>query len=454
MKRLVFCFDGTWNALNADTPTNVVLTAASIVRETRDGITQIIHYDEGVGTGRLEKLSGGMFGAGLIENVREAYRFLIFNYDPKDEIFVFGFSRGAFSARTFVNFVRHVGPLRRLHAARIDEALDLYRERLSGADGASERTRKFRADYSSNVCVGTDDDSWRCQNVADYQKGSAPVLTIKYLGVWDTVAALGFPEVMPFSQKLNNKYAFHDASLSDFVESARHAVAIDERRALFPPATWSDLTAINAAKNYSPDHLDAPYQEKWFPGTHGSVGGGGDIRGLSDGALAWVLKGAKRAGLVLDAAAGSRIQGFAPNALVPLVNMSKPEKSFTNVITTDRKGPDHRWQLSAAALRRYKASPSELPDRAAYRPRTLSKLDSALASYVIDAGQQDTNILAEHVVVSGDQLRKLAKHYYGDAEKWKIIFDANRDTIDDADELFVGWKLRIPALASTEQLTI
>ncbi|XSC42205.1 LysM peptidoglycan-binding domain-containing protein [Bradyrhizobium sp. RDT10] len=84
----------------------------------------------------------------------------------------------------------------------------------------------------------------------------------------------------------------------------------------------------------------------------------------------------------------------------------------------------------------------------------MSKLDSALASYVIDAGQQDTNILAEHVVVSGDQLRKLAKHYYGDAEKWKIIFDANRDTIDDADELFVGWKLRIPALASTEQLTI
>jgi uncharacterized protein (DUF2235 family) len=447
VKRIVFCFDGTWNALNANTPTNVVLTAASIVRDTKEGITQIIHYDEGVGTGRLEKWSGGMLGAGLIENVREAYRFLIFNYDPGDEIFVFGFSRGAFSAQTFVGFVRHVGPLRRLHAARIDEALDLYRERLTDAEGASDRMRKFRANYSSNVCVGAGDDAWRCQNVADYKQGSAPSLTIKYLGIWDTVEALGAPAVMPLSGLMNRKYAFHDASLNDFIESARHAVAIDERRALFQPVLWGDLTAINATRNAKPDDIDAPYQEKWFPGTHGSVGGGGDIRGLSDGALAWVLKGAKRTGLVLDAAAGSRIQGFEPNPLAPLVNVSQPEKSFTNVITKDRDGPDHLWQLSAAALRRWKAPSEDLPDQNAYRPKTLNKVATALASYVINAGHTDSiEILTEHVVVSGDQLGKLAKHYYDDAGKWKNIFDANRDTIDDADELFVGWKVRIPAL--------
>ena len=94
MKRLIFCFDGTWNALNADTPTNVVLTAASIVRQTADRTTQIIHYDEGVGTGPMDHFAGGVFGWGLIQNVREAYRFLIFNYDVGDQIFVFGFSRG------------------------------------------------------------------------------------------------------------------------------------------------------------------------------------------------------------------------------------------------------------------------------------------------------------------------------------------------------------------------
>lgn len=107
MKRLVFCFDGTWNKLVPDLATNVVLTAASIDRIDKKGVAQIIHYDEGVGTGALDSLRGGMFGTGLIDNVREAYRFLVFNYDPGDEIYVFGFSRGAYSARTFVGFIRH-----------------------------------------------------------------------------------------------------------------------------------------------------------------------------------------------------------------------------------------------------------------------------------------------------------------------------------------------------------
>src|SRR3954447_4517148 len=186
MKRIVFCFDGTWNALNANTPTNVVLTAASIVRATKDGITQLIHYDEGVGTGRLEKWSGGVFGAGLTDNVREAYRFLIFNYDPGDEIFVFGFSRGTYSARTFVGFIRYAGPLSRLHAARIDEALQLYEKRLKDAAGSGELMRRFRADYSQGVCIDAEDDKWRCREVKGYCSGSAPVMEVRYLGVWDT----------------------------------------------------------------------------------------------------------------------------------------------------------------------------------------------------------------------------------------------------------------------------
>lgn len=329
MKRLVFCFDGTWNRLSADTPTNVVLTAASIVRQTKSNITQIIHYDEGVGTARLEKMSGGMIGAGLVQNLREAFRFLIFNYDPGDEIFVFGFSRGAFSAQSFVGFIQHAGPLRRLHAARIDEALELYRQRLAGAEGTSDRMRRFRSEYSSNVCIGEEDDAWRCANVPGYQPGSVPKLSIKYLGVWDTVGGLGMPKIVPFSQRLNRKHAFHSIGLSTFIERARHAVAIDERRALFPPELWGDLTELNAAAGYSVDALDAPYQEKWFPGVHGAVGGGGDIRGLSDGALNWVIKGAKQAGLVLDRDQGSRIHGFNPDALAPIDNISKLEWGIT-----------------------------------------------------------------------------------------------------------------------------
>lgn len=446
MKRLVFCFDGTWNALNANTPTNVVLTAASIVRNTNDGTTQIIHYDEGVGTGRLEKYTGGIMGAGLMENVREAYRFLIFNFDPGDEIFVFGFSRGAFSAQTFVGFLRHVGPLRRLHAARIDEALGLYKERLEGADGASDRVRQFRADYSSTVCIDAADEMWRCKMVPDYKSGAAPLFKVKYLGIWDTVNALGIPEIVPFSKKLNHKHAFHDASLTGFVESARHAVAIDERRATFPPVLWGDLTAINATKNFTPDHKDAAYQEKWFPGVHGSVGGGGDIRGLSDGALAWVLKGAKRAGLVLDQDAGSRIHGFEPNALAPLVNVRNHSKGFTDYILTDRTGPDHIWQLSATAIRRWKASAKDIPEGAPYRPKTLRKVEQSIDASAVPDETAEVEVLAVHTVVAGDQLRKIAMQYYNDASKARFIFEANRDLIDDDDELFIGWKLRIPKL--------
>ncbi|HEX8626247.1 MAG TPA: DUF2235 domain-containing protein [Allosphingosinicella sp.] len=443
MKRIVFCFDGTWNALNADTPTNVVLTAASIERLARDGIVQIIHYDEGVGTGRLEKMSGGVFGAGLVDNVREAYRFLIFNYDPGDQIYVFGFSRGAFSARTFVGFVRHVGPLSRLHAARIDEALGLYEQRLKGADGASEKMRRFRADYAAAVCVGDDDDSWRCKNVPGYEKGKAPPLKIRYLGIWDTVAALGLPAALPLSGWLNREHEFHDPSVTDFVESARHAVAIDERRSTFPATLCGDLEALNAAKGKTADAPDAPYQEKWFPGVHGAVGGGGDIRGLSDGALDWVLKGAKLAGLKLDVDHGSRIHGFRPDPYAPIVNVRKPEASLLQKLVKDRPGPEHVWQVSTAAIRRWKADPAKLPDKAPYRPKTLAKLAAKLDALTLP-GPIAAATMATHVVASGDNLSKLAVRYYGRGSLWPHIFAANRDQIDDPDEIFIDQELRIP----------
>jgi uncharacterized protein (DUF2235 family) len=446
MKRLVFCFDGTWNRLNADTPTNVVLTAASIQRIAPDGVPQLIHYDEGVGTGRLEKMSGGMFGVGLLANVREAYRFLIFNYDPGDEIFVFGFSRGAFSARTFIGLVRHVGPLRRLHAARIDEAVELYTKRSKAKDAVGDGVRKFRAEFSSGVCIGAEDDDWRCRNVPGYAAGSAPALRIRFLGVWDTVSAMGVPEVVPLSSLINRRHRFHDASLDGFVEAARHAVAIDERRATFPAHTWGDLAPMNADRGFAPDDPDAPYQERWFPGTHGSVGGGGDIRGLSDGALAWVLRGAKSAGLRLDFTAGSRIQAFSPDPLAPLVNVAKGAGfSVTRMLMKDRPGPEHLWQLAPSTIRRWLAAPDRLPERVPYRPGTLGKVAAALEALPPpDVPEVEHTV---HLVVAGDTLSKLAERFYGDAERWHLLFGANRDFLDEPDQLFVGQRLRVPALS-------
>jgi uncharacterized protein (DUF2235 family) len=451
MKRLVFCFDGTWNRLSADTPTNVVLLAASISRVTRKGVTQIMHYDEGVGTGRLEKYSGGLFGQGLVENIREAYRFLIFNYDPGDELYVFGFSRGAYSARTFIGLVRHAGILRRKHVARIDEALDRYRARLAGQDRDGEKMCKFRADYANAACIGEADLNWRRTHPADSQD-TAHQLRFRYVGVWDTVGALGVPQALPFAGWLNRKHRFHDVSLSDFIEFGRHAVALDERRVLFPVTLWENIDGLNKARGSAADDRKAPYQERWFPGTHGGVGGGGDIRGLSDGALAWIVKGAKEAGLELDVSPSSRTNGIDPDFRAAVDNMSKPKASLMNKWTTNRSGPQRLWQVSPSARRRWRESADKLPEGTAYRPGALAAVASAMdaeAAENPDHIEGDAPLLELHTVVSGDSLGRLALHYYGKASLYDLIFSANRDILDDPDEIFVGDIIRIPTLPPT-----
>ena len=449
-KRLVFCFDGTWNKLVPDLATNVVLTAASVERVDKDGTTQIIHYDEGVGTSDLDAARGGMFGTGLIENVREAYRFLVFNYDPGDEIYVFGFSRGAFSARTFVGFLRHVGPLHRLHVGRIDEAIKLYENRAQGKEGSGDAMRRFRADFSDKVCIGEADDTWRCANKPGYESGSAPQLKVNYLGVWDTVGALGVPEIMPFSDWFNREHEFHDPSLDSFVQSARHAVAIDERRELFRPVLFGDLTELNKGIGCENNDGKAPYQERWFPGVHGSVGGGGDIRGLSDASLIWVLAGAKAAGLRLDSSVGTRIHGVNPNPLAPLVNEADPEWSATSIFTDAREGPTELWQLAPSAIRRFR-TPAEKLGGKLYRPETLQHVEGELDSLGIWDFDPPTDLVATEKVVMGDTLSKYAKRHYDDASKWPHIFDANQDRIDDPDEIFPGQNIRIPHLQNESQ---
>ena len=405
-------------------------------------------YDEGVGTGRLEHWTGGMFGAGLVANVREAFRFLIFNYDPGDEIFVFGFSRGAYSARTFIGLLRHVGPVSRLHAAKIDDALDLYRGRLESKTGNSDELRQFRAEFSSGVCIGDEDHQWRLRKSPEYAATPAPCLTVRYLGAWDTVGALGVPADLPLASRINRKHAFHDIELDGFVENARHAVALDERRRLFPYLSLGDLTALNRAKGWEPDRPDAPYQERWFPGTHGSVGGGGDLTGLSDGALAWVLKGATKAGLGVDTARGTRLYTFRPNALAPLRNTTLAGRDPPRLLARDRDGPNHLWQLSASAIRRWQSTPDRLPEGKAYRPRSLAKLREQLGALPRYQYEEPNEVIATETVKAGDSLSRYAKRHYGDAELFPAIFIANLDQLLDADDIYPGQKIRIPRIAT------
>lgn len=456
MKRIAFCFDGTWNRLDALQPTNVVITAESILPLAPGNTAQLIYYDEGVGTGQLDRLRGGLFGMGLMANVADAYRFLTFNYTPGDEIYVFGFSRGAYTARTFVGLLRNCGVLRRRDANCAKEAIALYQSRAKEDEPDSDKMMRYRARRSPHVCVSAKEAAWRLQNIEGYQVGASPQLQVRYLGVWDTVGSLGIPERYRVFNFIGKKYEFHDLALSRFVQSARHALAIDEQRKDFSPSPWENFDALNRDAGIDPAAGDAPYQQVWFPGTHGSVGGGGDRRGLSDQALDWVLDGARLAGLKLDSGPASRIFELAPSYAEHLDNVT-PARSpgvlgwiMARLPATPRlPGPAKLHEVGMSARRRWVEDQANLPEKTPYRPRTLDRVAGDLnrikpAEVGVGLAPHAGNFTL-YEVQANDTLGKIAKAKLGDLKRWEEIFAANRDKIENPDRIYCGQVLRIPS---------
>lgn len=453
-KRLIFCFDGTWNRLDAATPTNVVLTAESVLPTARDGTAQAIFYDEGVGTRRFERLTGGMFGAGLVENLGDAYRFLTFNYTPGDEIYVFGFSRGAFTARSFVGLLHNCGIVARSQAGRINEAIQLYRQRTANSHPDSARVHALRAELSPSVCVDAAEDSWRCANLPGYVAGSAPVLQVRYLGVWDTVGALGVPARYRVFKRADATTAFHDTTLTSMVRAGRHAVAIDERRQDFQPTLWTGLDELNRQAGFDPDAPDAPYLQQWFPGVHCAVGGGGDFRGLSDQALGWIWDGARLAGLDLDTDRSSRIYGLAPDPASPLspfdeTRLKGLERLKAKALDAiwrrgDRTGPDRLRDVAVSARRRWAMPAADLPEKSVYRPVPLASVARVLDASPPPPPAVPPGTFETIIVQPGDALRAIAQRLYGHADRAGEIFAMNRDKLDDPDHIYAGMSLKVP----------
>ncbi|OBC08155.1 hypothetical protein A5784_07565 [Mycobacterium sp. 852013-50091_SCH5140682] len=282
-KRLVVCCDGTWNTPDQLAPTNVTKIALAVADHDAKGIEQRVFYSLGVGTGRGERVIGGAFGYGLSHNVIEAYRFLVENYAPGDELFFFGFSRGAFTARSTAGFVRNAGILRPQHTNRIDDAYALYRDRTSKTHPRSTESTLFRRSYS-------------------YES------RIRFIGVWDTVGALGIPvSGFGLAKLVNERWAFHDTALSSYVDAAFQALAIDEKRGPFQPTLW--------AKQPDPPK-DQRVEQVWFSGVHSDVGGGYPDHDLSDIALLWMVGRARGYGLVFDPTAfDQRSPGAGPPAV-------------------------------------------------------------------------------------------------------------------------------------------
>ena len=205
------------------------------------GKEHIVYYERGVGTGAFDRFRGGAFGEGLTQNIRHAYKFLSFWYEPGDEIFIYGFSRGAYTARSIVGYLGSAGLLRRDNCNEELEAL---------------AWRYYRTPPNDRMPA-----DWR--RLTDNAHDRAE-LRVKLLGVFDTVGSLGIPAAIAW--RLNrNENGFHDVELSSITDVNLHAVAIDEHRWPFQATLWRQPPFKKS---------DAKVEQVWFSGAHSDVGGG------------------------------------------------------------------------------------------------------------------------------------------------------------------------------------
>jgi uncharacterized protein (DUF2235 family) len=273
VKRIVICADGTWNErdqINKETkrprPTNVTKVARAVRSRGRDGIDQVVFYHDGIGTrGATDKLTGGAFGHGMEANIRVLYRFIVYNYEPGDELYFFGFSRGAFTVRSLAGFMHKVGLIEKDDDYYLPEIYDCY-----------ERDRG----------PGTPEWTWAFHNV----KGTRPCPPILFIRVWDTVGALGAPGLLG-QVFYRNKYKYHDVGLRPAIQHAYQALAIDEHRKPFAPNLWT-----------RPAGWSGDVEQAWFAGVHSNIGGGYAPDGLANEALHWIVEKAEALGLGFDEA--------------------------------------------------------------------------------------------------------------------------------------------------------
>ena len=263
-KRIVFCADGTWEDADNDTNVYRLYKALTIASD------QLPLYDDGVGaTGDpVWKMLGGAFGTGLWQKIKDGYTKIAHVYEEGDDVFIFGFSRGAYTARSLAGMIAICGlPTQDFSDAMVDTAFSAYRER---------------------------DHDQRAAILATLSGCHLYDARIKMVGVWDTVGSLGIPAVFGLVDPL--VYGFLDTGLHPDVLNAFHAMAIDEKRCEFPATLWTSVPAPGQA-----------LQQVWFTGTHGDVGGGVSdgstaTTTLSDITLAWMMNHAAALGLEFDAA--------------------------------------------------------------------------------------------------------------------------------------------------------
>jgi uncharacterized protein (DUF2235 family) len=275
MKRIITCTDGTWNKPGETddghiTQTNVQKIFQLIHKtDAANNIVQVKFYDEGVGSegSKLIQIIDGATGDGLDTKILDAYKFIVWNFEPGDELYLFGFSRGAYTARSLAGLIRCCGIVKGYDLTLINKAFSIYRNR--------------------------DNNTADSDAALDFAANNSFTSRIKFIGVWDTVGALGIPSEL-FAGFDATKYQFHDITLSSTVDNAYHALAIDEHRPQFKPSVW------NESPNVKLNNINQNLEQVWFTGAHSDVGGGYPETGLSDIALEWMIEKASNTGLSIQ----------------------------------------------------------------------------------------------------------------------------------------------------------
>ena len=280
-KNIVLCCDGTGNEVGADEYSNV---AKLYIRLAKND-DQITFYDPGLGTlgtpgfrtktlTSLTRLMGLAFGYGLHDNIKDAYVFLMQHYEPGDRIFLFGFSRGAYTVRALAGMIHRGGLLNRGNENLVEHAIKRYFEPV-----------RRQPDW---------------KGMARFKKYFGRECEIHFVGVWDTVKSVG---VFRRSMVLP-----HTADMSG-VQHGRHAVSLNEKRSKYRTNLWTRQN-------------DDAFAQVWFAGVHSDIGGGYEECGLSDIALEWMTGEARKFGLLLDPSPPQPLKpdpaGKCHNPLLPL----------------------------------------------------------------------------------------------------------------------------------------
>jgi uncharacterized protein (DUF2235 family) len=267
-KRIVFCADGTWQAPVNNTNVYRLYKALTVTAD------QVTYYDDGVGadvTG-LNRILDGAFGQGLLQKIQDGYTEIAHVFEPGDEIFLFGFSRGAYTARSLAGMIAICGlPAGAFSNNCVTQAFAAYRDPVNRASILAGLT----------AC------------------GLGPA-TIRMVGVWDTVGSLGIPAI--FGGVDEKIYGFLDTGLHPDIKNAYQALAVDEKRAQFPATLWTSAPAAGQT-----------IEQVWFSGCHGDVGGGTALGGgvdagtrLCDITMGWMLTKAQALGLTMDPTAAAQ----------------------------------------------------------------------------------------------------------------------------------------------------